>query len=121
MDVLCNNNNSYPNKALCPVCKKKKVFEPHEFVVLSGGCMKRTGKQSASMAEEEYEGFLNFHYHNDDDDIHAISTMADEVKFGQFQIYTCSVQCMRTLLNKFLDDIEKDVKRAKKKALKYGR
>ena len=37
--VVKGKSNHWPKKALCPICGKNKVFEPHSMAVLYAGAM----------------------------------------------------------------------------------
>lgn len=112
---LCEGEkDSYPQpnkqgRLVCPVCKKNKVGEPHVFVVLNGGAL--YGTEMSAGPHKKMKGFLEFIYHDDDKYVHQRDGIANGVKYGQFDIYTCSIKCMRKLINKRLDTFEAAVKK----------
>jgi hypothetical protein len=119
--VLIGKIAIYPNKAVCPWCKKKKVFEPHTFVILSGGSLSKDSNKSYSAPTKELKGFLYLLWHGAHDsgegdkrDTGIIYPLANEVEGGYFNIYFCSVKCLREYLNYSLDEFENKVKKLKK-------
>ena len=94
LPVLTGDKNSYPTRAICPKCRKRKVFEPHSFAVLSG------------------EAGLDLTWHGAHDqgigehrDIHVgVSVVRDVI--GQFDLYFCSMKCLRAFLNDCVDELE---------------
>lgn len=42
----------FPDKAVCPWCRKRKVYEPHSMAILNAGAMRQVGKGRYEMATE---------------------------------------------------------------------
>jgi hypothetical protein len=100
-----------------------KVFEPHQFVVLSGGALKITNRRTKSGTgpSKDMWGFLDLTFHGAHDggqahdpvlaDAHALVRLADEVDGGQFEFYFCSTKCLRAFLNEQVDALEANVEK----------
>jgi hypothetical protein len=111
---------SYPKAAACPMCGSK-VFEPHQFVVLSGGGIKMDRRKRSGGPSDDIDGFLDLTFHGAHDggqahdpvlaDADAHVRLADEVRGGQFEFYFCSTKCLRAFLNKQVDDLEAGLER----------
>lgn len=108
---VVKNTDHWPTKPLCPVCKERKVFEPHSFAVLNGGALKGTLK-SAGPASDLY-GFLGLIWHGAHDGgeglydgQYEMVPLADNAKDGQFEMYFCSTGCLRKFLNGAVDELE---------------
>jgi hypothetical protein len=112
----------FPDKSICPVCKKNKVFEPHSFAVLDGGALLMNRKKDEGGPSPNMDGFLNFIWHGAhdgdigiDSEVDALLPIADEVRGGQFDFYFCSTNCLRTFLNKCVDELENRIEKQKGK------
>ena len=117
---LIDQNDLYPEEPLCPICKKNKVFEPHNFVVLEGGAL-YTDERGDSLFPEGMKGFLDliFHGHHheniedDKKDIYESLYIVKESNSGQFSLYFCSTDCLRNFFNQLVDEFEKKIKKTK--------
>ena len=105
------------DEALCPWCRKNKVFEPHSFAILSGSALKRVGKDRFEIADD-VSGFLEVGWHGahseegsegPDADIGLSIAIAVNAPQGQFELYFCSTDCMRAFLNFCVDELEREV------------
>lgn len=64
LPVIFGDNKSYPDKPVCPICKKNKVFEPHSFSFISGGALiQEKSKYNKYSAYSVLEAFLNIGWH----------------------------------------------------------
>jgi hypothetical protein len=104
--------------ALCPWCKKNKVFEPHSFAVLSGGAMLMDKTRENGGPDDRLDAFLSLSWHGAHDngkgnyrDINEMTEIARDVRGGQFDIYFCSTKCLRAYLNYCIDKLEKKIKK----------
>ena len=103
----------FPEKARCPWCRKRKVYEPHSMAILNAGAMRRVGKDRYEMATDT-SAFLTLTWHGahsggsgEMPEIHASVDVAAEVANGQFDLYFCSTACLRGFLNYSVDALEK--------------
>lgn len=117
--LLSGEITAYPDKAKCPICKKKKVFEPHSMAILSGGALYAGQKRGIP---DKLEGFAHITWHGAHDtgigadrDIYTGVELARDTSGGQFEIYFCSTACMRKFFNQWVDVLEAKVKAEKKK------
>lgn len=108
----------FPQKALCPWCKKHKVLDPHSFAILSAGAMLMDRKRENGWPDEKMDGFLSLAWHGAHDsgegkyrDINHHIEIARDVRGGQFDIYFCSTKCLRAYLNFCVDELEKKIKK----------
>ena len=110
--------SNYPTRPICPVCKKKKVFEPHSMVVLEGGACLNTKRLGVSGPDKNMEGFLSLHWHGAHDkgqgkqrDVYLTKDLATDVEGGQFEFCFCSIKCLKAWFNKILSDFEEEIKK----------
>ena len=116
--TVANSVSSFPNKAICPWCKKNKVFEPHSMAMLCGGSLLVKKGNSVSAPKGAVEGaWLDISWHGahdgglgkDRDQNHRVC-IAKNVQGGQFEIYFCSTKCLRAYLNSWVDQLERKIK-----------
>ena len=119
--VVAGKKWSFPQKALCPICRKNKVWEPHSMAVLSVGALKVNRKRNAGGPSNELDGFFNMYWHGAHDegegkdrDIGALLEVVQDAYGGQSDIYFCSTRCMRIFLNRSVDELELRIRREKK-------
>lgn len=116
---LNNENNIYPEDSICPICKNKRIFEPHNFIVLEGGAL-FINDSGDSVLNESMKGFLCLLWHgchniNNDSEIKANLNLEviKNSKLGQFSLYFCSTKCLRVFLNNLIDDFEDQLSKIK--------
>ena len=114
----------WPDKALCPICGKNKVFEPHSMAIMSVQAMPMNRKKICSDTNYPTDVLdLNFTlaWHGAHDgglgENREVYTTVDvfDVQGGCGELYFCSTQCLRTFLNTCVDQLEMKVERALKK------
>ncbi len=112
--------NHYPRRALCPWCKKKKVFEPHSMAILSGGALLMNRKEKNGGSSDDLDAYLSLTWHGahdsgkgDDRKIYSNIDIASDVKGGEFDLYFCSTKCLRAFLNACVDELEKKIEKEK--------
>ena len=110
----------HPKKALCPWCQQNKVLEPHSFAVLSGGALLMDREEDYGSADDNMDGYLELLWHGAHDggegknrEIGARVQIAHDVRGGQFEVYFCSTECLRSYLNYCVDVLEKKMKNEK--------
>lgn len=104
----------FPGDFVCPMCKERRVGEPHEFVGLSGG--------AASADGEPGEGFFAIFLHPREDPPFLSPELANEAKVsergatveivrdtraGQFDLLFCSATCLRAFFTECVDELER--------------
>ena len=111
----------YPTRALCPWCRKRKVFEPHSFAVLGGGACLRQPRSKISGPDTRMEGFLALHWHGAHDggigrhrDRYVVVEIVRDSRAGQYDLCFCSPQCLRAFLNTCVDELEARIARQSK-------
>jgi len=114
--ILRDDATSYPKEALCPWCKKQKVLEPHSFAVIGGGALLKS-EDDVYGPSNEMEGFLHFSWHGahdggqgKDSEATGHTEIVKDVIGGQFDLYFCSTDCLRSFLNACIDDLEQKIK-----------
>jgi hypothetical protein len=120
LPVVKGNTSNFPIKALCPWCKKNKVLEPHSFAVLEGGALLMNRKTNSGGPDDKMEGFLCLSWHGAHDGgigkdraIGAFIEIVNDVRGGQFDLYFCSIKCLRSFLNFCLDELESKIEKIK--------
>lgn len=114
--VVGGETAAFPAKALCPICERAKVFEPHSFAELCGGALLIDDSELSSAAIPEglrLQAYLDLTWHGAHEggsgahrDIHEVLWVAKDVEGGQFELYFCSTNCLRTFLNAAVDALE---------------
>ena len=111
----------FPNKAICPWCRKRKVYEPHSMAILNAGAMRQVAKDRFEMANDA-GAFMTLMWHGAHSggtgelpDVYASVDVADEVANGQFELYFCSTSCLRGFLNYCVDELENRMEAARSK------
>ena len=119
---LIKNGYHFPKKSICPWCKKAKIFEPNSMAILSGGSFLFNRKKSIGKSSKRMQGFLSLMWHGahnggkgKDKNIDVYLDVAKNVVGGQFEIYTCSTECLRNLLNSIVDSFEEKISKEKKR------
>jgi hypothetical protein len=109
--------SSYPSKALCPACRKGKVFEPNSFVVMSGGALLMNRRRRSGGPDASLDGFLDLVWHGAHDcglgehrEVFFSMPIVKEVRGGQFDLYFCSTRCLRRFLSMLVDALETRMK-----------
>ena len=111
----------FPEKAVCPSCRKRKVFEPHSMAILNAGAMRQVGQDRYEMATDT-RAFMTLIWHGahsggkgELSEVYASVDVADEVANGQFDLYFCSTSCLRKFLNYCVDALEERMEAARSK------
>ena len=123
MPVVHGDKSTFPDQALCPWCRKRKVLEPHSFAVIGGGSFLMDRLEDSGKPSDDMEAYLYFGWHGAhpeeggegiDADIHSQVRVADSVVGGQFGLYFCSTACLRAFLNHCVDKLEWKLNRQRK-------
>lgn len=125
MPLAKGHKSTYPQKPLCPICKKARVFEPHSFAVVAGGALLMDRKRRNSRMNDALDGFLDLVWHGAHDSgkgvnqkTYAVVPIVDAARGGQFEIYVCSLRCLRRLFSEWVDSLEGAVNASKHKKRK---
>jgi hypothetical protein len=109
LPIIRKSQSIFPTKALCPICKQAKVFEPHKFVSLSGGACLMAKSEKDSGPDSKMEGFFNIICHGKEgakNNYYLVFDIVKDIIGGQFEFYFCSVSCLRKWINDLLDHVE---------------
>jgi hypothetical protein len=117
---LIDENEDFPRDYICPICRKKQITEPNNYIVLQGGAI-ISGKEGDSIFPEDVTGFLELIWHGRDDDNivyenevnSCLLPLARDSSDGQFGFYFCSTTCLRDFFMTIVDDLE--AKKSKKR------
>ena len=94
------------------------------MAILNAGAMQSRGRNSYIMAADAV-AFCTLLWHGahretgglgKDPDISVGLDIADKVASGQFELYFCSTSCLRDFLNYCVDELERRIGSAKKRA-----
>ncbi len=82
-------------------------------------------KRRNSRMSDALEGFLDLEWHGAHDngkgvnkEIYAVVPIVDAARGGQFDIYVCSLGCLRKLFTEWVDYLESVVKASKRQQRK---
>jgi hypothetical protein len=127
MPLLRGKQFHFPSRPVCPVCRRRKVFEPHSFAVLSAGAFLKTRGGFAG-PDDRMEAFLDVTWHGAHDggsgehpEIGVRMPVAEDVAGGQFELYFCSTRCLRRFFKDLVDELEHRMQRASKRELAHAR
>lgn len=101
--IIKGKHLSFRKGGNCAHCRKKNNGE---FVTLNGGAMKRDGNCAVTIMQDDILTFLKFCDHGVTKSGHHLE-ICDNEGFAQFEFYFCSIKCLRSFLNKLVDDFEK--------------
>ena len=88
----------WPTKPLCPVCKKRKVWEPHSMAVLSADALFHEPERKIRRPHSnKMDGFLSIAWHGAHDggkgrdkEIGCMVDIIRDAVGGQADLYFCS-------------------------------
>lgn len=106
-----NNKPFYPTEDICPICNADRTKLNSNFFILNGGALKKVNEENF-ISTDDFVGFLNLTFHAGEDSKVSGATLdiVENSKFGQFDIYFCSTDCMRIFFNKSIDQLETKLK-----------
>jgi len=116
--VVEGKSDHWPsNKAVCPMCGEKKVWEPHSMAILSAGALLMDRKANSGGPSDDMDGYLHLDWHGahdngqgDDREICCTVNIVEGVIGGQGDLYFCSTVCLRKFLNQCVDELEDRIK-----------
>lgn len=116
LPTLYGQTTAIPHDAVCPWCKKNKVLEPHSMAILIGGALLMDRSNDSGRMSDDLDGFLTLTWHGahekgegKDREIYASVDLAENTRGGQFEVYFCSTDCLRSYLNFCVDELEKKI------------
>ena len=105
------------DKRECRVCGARGLHEPNSFATLEAGAMEKVGNVAA--AAFDHLAWLPMSWHGAHTDLDGDGKLpdtgghlkiVDDCPSGQFAIYFCSTDCLRTFLNECVDALEKKIR-----------
>ena len=106
----------YFEKRECRICGVTGLHEPNSFAILEAGSMKQHGKMTAPAFDNLAWLSMGFHGAHTDSggtgdrpDSGGYIKVVEDAPMGQFAIYFCSTDCLRSFLNKCVDALEKEI------------
>ena len=120
--VVKEGKKDFPTKALCPVCSKNKVWEPHSMAILSAGALLLLDRKEDYWGpSDDMNGYFDLWWHGAHDggegenrEIDVGVSIIREVQGGQTHLYFCSTKCLRHFLNSCVDELETKIEKEKK-------
>ena len=97
----------------CVGCNK--VLPKGEFVVLSGGALRKT--RTGSVIDKNLVGFLSVTNHFDSQRNYRSMYLSMDAKNGQFEFYACTHKCLLKFLTKYVQHLSKIDKAVKYKKI----
>ncbi|HCE42607.1 MAG TPA: hypothetical protein DET40_03565 [Lentisphaeria bacterium] len=120
LPVIKGKTECWPNKAICPICGKHKVFEPHSMAILSAGACLMNRKEKYGGPSNQMDGFMHISWHGAHDggigkdrEIGCIVDIVKDVIGGQAELYFCSTQCLRKFFDSCVNELEKKIKKSR--------
>ena len=119
MKPLKGDQTHWPTRPICPVCRRRKVFEPHSFVMLSAWALPPDRRKHKARRVDLDDITVELYYHGAHDtgigdrrDITVWSPIADRVHDAEVQFYFCSPKCVKTFLSRWVDAFEQKIQKA---------
>jgi endogenous inhibitor of DNA gyrase (YacG/DUF329 family) len=103
--IITESQVDIPIDGKCPCCGKTLSEANGEFVTLETGAL-LLDEAEDSIVSDSLEGFATIVFHSDPKNIYVASSLVENAHGGQGEITLCSTQCLRALLNKWVDQLE---------------
>jgi len=127
LPILRGKHDHFPFNAICPACRRKRVFEPHSFAIVSAGALMKMRGGAAGPAPR-LKGFWGLAWHGVHDrgsdehpNVFVHAPVAESVDGGQCEIYLCSTRCLRRFFTDLVDELDRRIQLASKGARSTGR
>ena len=100
----------------CRVCGASGLHEPNSFAILEAGSMQKLGNTAAPTFD--HVAWLSMAFHGAHTDSGGVGkqpdsgghiTIVEDAPMGQFAIYFCSTECLRSFMNKCVDALEEEI------------
>jgi len=121
LPVVKGKKSFWPTKPVCPVCGKRKVWEPHSMAVLSAGALLMNRREKSGGPSNKMDGYLSLEWHGAhnggkgrDKEIGCMVYVIRDVVGGQADLYFCSTLCLRRFLNACVDELERRMAKERK-------
>jgi hypothetical protein len=98
--LVKDKQDIYPDNHKCPICNKQ--FND-DFVTFNAGALINNKIPNPNIKIGAF-GLFSLHY--DSKNKHNSVNFAEDVKLGQYEIYTCSIKCMKKLFNNIIDSLK---------------
>ncbi|MFZ4775954.1 MAG: hypothetical protein ACOYM3_11350 [Terrimicrobiaceae bacterium] len=86
------------------------------MAILIGGALLMDRSNDSGRMSDDLDGFLSLTWHGAHDkgegkdrEIYASVDLAENTRGGQFEVYFCSTDCLRSYLNFCVDELEKKI------------
>jgi len=111
---VMNEKTPYvPVAPMCPVCGLEPIHEPNSMAILNGGALLMSEDRQSGGMDDRLDGFLSFIWHGAHSgglgqhrERFATVRVADNCRGGQYEMYFCSTECLRSFLNRCVDALE---------------
>lgn len=110
--IITEAQVNIPTDGKCPFCGKVLSEAKGEFVALEMGAFLLDGDGN-SVDSESLDGFATICFHSDPKNIYVASNLVENAQGGQGEIMLCSTECLRSLLNKWVDQLDAKIDNAK--------
>ena len=94
LPVVKGKPDHWPNRPLCPICGKNKVFEPHSMALVSAGALLMDRAKDSGGPADDLDGFLELHWHGardtgqgKDRDIYCVVDVVRDAFGGQADVF----------------------------------
>jgi len=121
LPVVKGKKSFWPTKPVCPVCGKRKVWEPHSMAVLSAGALLMNRREKSGGPSNKMDGYPSLEWHGAhnggkgrDKEIGCMVYVIRDVVGGQADLYFCSTLCLRRFLNACVDELERRMAKERK-------
>lgn len=111
--VVCGEQQCYPVNGICPVCHKNEVLEPNSMAILSVGALLMDRKNDTGSDSDKLDAFLRLIWHGAHEngrgnkrDLDYAIDVVQSARGGVVDLCFCSTQCLRTFLNRCVDELE---------------
>jgi hypothetical protein len=95
-----------PANTHCINCKHKLNGD---FYVFNAGALKKIDKDHQIMGND-MKGFCSLNAHIDSQIKYESLSIVETAPMGQFEIYACSISCLRKFFEKIFDEFQKKIK-----------
>jgi hypothetical protein len=116
LPLIRNEETFWPSELVCPICKSKKVFEPHSMAVLSLGALLMDRTNDSGRPSSDLDAFFRLSWHGaheggegEDREIGCTLDIVRDIHGGEAELYFCSTACLRQFFNQCVDELERKV------------
>ena len=115
--TIKGDSDPHFDKRECRVCGASGLHEPNSFAMLEAGAMEQHGNVAGPAFD--HIAWLSLGWHGAHSDMSGDGKLPDtggrvkiveDAPSGQFTIYFCSTECLRSFLNQCVDELESRIK-----------